>query len=377
MIFTTLLNIAIFQGVVLGIIILKSPLFKSNANKYLAFAIFTLSLLLLNLVFEIAEIYNTIPFLRFIDNIEWTFIFPVFIFLFIVNQVNHPIKHSKKIRWLFIPFIYSAIINIINDLDKVAGIYNIPNSVNTVIERLNFIQIFIVPPFITGLLIYTYIFIKFSKDQQEKKWLTFLWAFVFTLLFSWVIVILAALFFDYDGSSFMKYLALFGTFLVHLTAYYGVFKFRLARDKKGINALLNKKRSSIKKGILTHTDFKKVNNTELLTSDNPHFKKLEVLCKNNHIYRDNTLNREKVAEKLGISPGYVSQLVNSITKKNFTNYINHYRVEAIKEMILNPEFKNYSLLALGLESGFTSKTTFYKAFKKVTGMTPKAYRNSN
>ena len=45
-------------------------------------------------------------------------------------------------------------------------------------------------------------------------------------------------------------------------------------------------------------------------------------------------------------------------------------------MISNPEYENYSLLAIGLEAGFTSKTTFYKAFKKVTGQTPNEYKNS-
>nr|WP_299071634.1 helix-turn-helix transcriptional regulator [uncultured Allomuricauda sp.] len=377
MIFTILLSIAVFQGIFLGVIILKSPLFKSSANNYLAYAIFTLSLLILNLVFEIVEIYKTIPLLRLIDNIEWAFIFPVFIFLFIVNQVNHPVRHSKNIRWLFVPFLYSAVINIFNDLDKIAGIYYIPNAANTVVEGLNNSQIFIVPPFIIGILIYTYTFIKYSKDRQEKKWVTFLWALVFTLLFSWVILILAALFFNYDGSSFMMFLALFGTFLIHLTAYFGVFKFRLARDKEGINALLNKKMSSLDKDSMINSRFNKDNTVESLTTDNHHFKNLENLCKNNHIYRDSTLSREKVAEKLGISAGYVSQLVNTITGQNFSNYINHYRVESVKKMILDSEFENYSLLAIGLESGFTSKTTFYNAFKKATGMTPNAFRNTH
>ncbi|WP_411031351.1 helix-turn-helix domain-containing protein [Spongiimicrobium sp. 3-5] len=379
MIYITLLNIAIFQGIVLGIIILKSPLFKSKANKYLAYAIFTLSLLLLNLVFEIVEIYNTIPLLRFIDNIEWGFILPVFIFLFTVHQVNHPIQHSKKIRWLFVPFIYYAFINIFNDLDTIAGVYDIPNSIDKIIDVLKLIGIFIVPPFIIGILIYTYSFIKFSNNTQEKKWITLLWALVSILLLSWVLAIILGLFFEYDISSFMKLLALFGTFVIHWTAYFGIYKYRLAKDKEGINKLLNRKISVNDNDLYLDTNLKKVNspnNLDPLTAENPYYIKLESLCKNHQIYRDSTLNREKVAEKLGISSGYVSQLVNTITGRNFANYINHYRVEAVKEMILDSEFKNYSLLAIGLESGFTSKTTFHKSFKKVTGMTPNEYRNS-
>ncbi|WP_405604176.1 helix-turn-helix domain-containing protein [Polaribacter sp. Asnod1-A03] len=380
MIYITLLNIAIFQGIVLGIIILKSPLFKSNANKYLAYAIFTLSLLLLNLVFEIVEIYNTIPVLRFIDNIEWGFIFPVFIFLFTVHQVNHPIRHSKKTRWLFVPFIYYAFINIFSDLDTIADFYDIPNSVDRVIGILKLIGIFIVPPFIIGILIYTYSFIKFSNNTQEKKWITILWTLVSVLLLSWVLAIILGLFFEYDVSSFMKLLALFGTFVIHWTAYFGLFKYRLAKDKEGINKLLTHKISFSDNDLSIDTNLKKVNysnNLEPPTTENLYYIKLEALCKNHQIYRDSTLNREKVAEKLGISSGYVSKLVNTITGKNFANYINYYRVEAVKEMILDSEFKNYSLLAIGLESGFTSKTTFYNAFKKATGMTPNAYRKAH
>ncbi|MDX6183929.1 helix-turn-helix domain-containing protein [Flavobacterium sp. Fl-77] len=78
-----------------------------------------------------------------------------------------------------------------------------------------------------------------------------------------------------------------------------------------------------------------------------------------------------------MSAGYVSQLINMITGDNFANYINNYRVEAVKEMILDSDYENYSLLAIGLESGFTSKTTFHNAFKKSTGMTPNSFRNTN
>lgn len=363
----------------MGIIILKSPIFKSNANKYLAYAIFTLSLLLLNLVFEIVEIYNAIPYLRFIDNIEWALIFPVFVFLFIAHQVKHPIKQSKKILWLFLPFLYSAILNIFNDLDAVVNVYDIPKSFDEGIDILFRIHFYMAITFITSILIYTFTFIRNSDNVQEKKWITILWSLVFILLFSWVLAILVDLFFAYDVTPFMRLLALFATFLIHWTSYFGIYKYRLARDKEAVRELLEKRMSVYDESIVTADDDKEETNLNFshsLTEENPYFKKLENLCKNHEIYRDSLLDREKVAEKLGISTGYLSQLVNTITGENFTTFINKYRVEAVKKMIIATEFENYSILSIGLESGFTSKTTFYKAFKKVTGMTPNSYRKT-
>lgn len=380
MIFTILLSIAIFQGIVLGLIILKSPLFYSIANKYLSYAIFTLSLLILNLVLERLELYEPLPVLLFIDDIEWMFVFPVFIFLFIVHQVNHPIKNSKKILLLFIPFLYSTVTNVFYDCDVVAHIFKIPNSLKTAIETLKDYDFFIILLFLPFMAIYTYRFIKFSKDKQEKKWITFLWIQAFIIPVSWLLAILVYFVSEYDVSNFMVILALFSTLLIHLTSFYGIFKYRLASDQEGIAALLNKKIPACAEDFSEDIILKKeseVTNLDFLTKENPYFKKLETLCEVHQIYRDHTLNREKVAEQLGISSGYVSQVVNAITGDNFANYINNYRVEAVKKMILDSEYEKYSLLAIGLESGFTSKTTFHNAFKKATGMTPNTYRNTH
>ncbi|MEL6943801.1 MAG: helix-turn-helix domain-containing protein, partial [Bacteroidota bacterium] len=93
--------------------------------------------------------------------------------------------------------------------------------------------------------------------------------------------------------------------------------------------------------------------------------------------RDRTLDRNRVAEMLCISPSYVSQLINSITGENLSTYLNRYRVEDAKALLTDKEFESYSLLSIGLECGFTSKTTYYNWFKKITGMTPSAYRKAN
>jgi len=377
LIYTTLLNIAIFQGIVLGLIILKSSLFNSNSNKYLAYLLFTLSIILLNHVFEIEDTFAAYPFLRFIDNIEWIFLLPVFLFLFIKNRIQNTVKSRQKVYLCFIPFAYSAVLNITHDLDYVAGIYNIPESVNGLMTILGIIHLTLALTFIPFLLFYSYFIIKHLRDPEEKKWIITLLTIVTSLTFAFLIIYLASLFIKFNLSSAMSVLALCATFIIHWTAYIGIYKYKLAKNKEAVFNFLNNDLA------LSYSNLQIVeNNTteeykESITADNLYFQKLELLCKEQHIYTDSTLNREKVAEKLGISAGYVSQIVNTITGDNFAHYINQYRVEAVKEMISNSEYENYNLLAMGLESGFTSKTTFYKAFKKVTGQTPNEYKNTS
>jgi len=377
LIYITLLNIAIFQGIVLGLIILKSSLFNSNSNKYLAFLLFTLSIILLNHVFEVEDAFTAYPFLRFIDHIEWTFLIPAFLFLFIINRIDDAVKSRQKSYLCFIPFAYSVVLSISQDLDSVAGIYTIPKSYSGLLEILGLIHLILAVTFLPFLPIYSYLMVKHLKDSDEKKWTLTLLTIVSLLLFAFLITALAGLFLQFNISPTMNVLALSATLIIHWTAYVGIYKYKLAKNKDAIYSFLNNDLAISSPNLQITEDNRPEEYRESITADNLYFQKLELLCKDQHIYTDSTLNREKVAEQLGISAGYVSQIVNVITGDNFANYINNFRVEAVKEMISNSEYENYNLLAMGLESGFTSKTTFYKAFKKVTGQTPNEYKNTS
>ncbi|UTN06187.1 helix-turn-helix domain-containing protein [Flavobacterium bizetiae] len=377
MIYTALLNIAIFQGIVLGLIILKSSIFNSNSNKYLAGLLFVLSIVLLNYVFEIEDVFTSYPLLRFIDIIDWVFLLPVFTFLFIINRIDDAVKNRQKTYLCYIPFAYNSILNVTICLDSVAGIYKIPESFGYLVNILQMIQLLLAVTIVLFLPLYSYFMIKHLKDPQEKKWIITLLTFMYLLLFVWLTTYLVGLFFHSDISSTMSVLALSATFIIHWTAYIGIYKYKLAKNKDAVYNFLNTDLALSYSHLQIEEDNLPEEYRESITADNLYFQKLELLCKEQHIYTDSTLNREKVAEKLGISPGYVSQIINTITGDNFAHYINQYRVEAVKEMISDSEYENYNLLTMGLESGFTSKTTFYKAFKKVTGQTPNEYKNTS
>jgi len=339
--------------------------------------LFALSIVLLNYVFEIEGTFTSYPFIRFIDDIEWIFLLPVFIFLFIINRIDDTVKNRQKHYLYYIPFAYSSIVSISYDLGNVAGMYKIPESYLYLIDILRIIQLLFAVIIIPFLPLYCYFMIRYLKDPKEKKWIITLLTFLYLLLLTWLTTYLVGLFLGLDISSAMSGLALSATFIIHWTAYIGIYKYKLAKNKEAVYNFLNNDLTISYANEEILEDSVQAENRESITADNLYFQKLELLCKEQHIYTDSTLNREKVAEKLGISAGYVSQIINTITGNNFAHYITQYRVEAVKEMMSDAEYKNYNLLAMGLESGFTSKATFYKAFKKFTGQTPNEYKNSS
>jgi len=80
-----------------------------------------------------------------------------------------------------------------------------------------------------------------------------------------------------------------------------------------------------------------------------------------------------LAKSLNISANNLSQVINSQKKKNFFDFVNTYRIEAIIEKLKNSENKKYTLLSLAYEVGFNSKSTFNASFKKLMGKTPSDY----
>lgn len=111
--------------------------------------------------------------------------------------------------------------------------------------------------------------------------------------------------------------------------------------------------------------------------NNSYFKKLEYLMQIEKIYRDPNLSLGSTAEILGISACYLSSMVNAIIKRSFIDYINEYRLTDVKRNLHSDEFEQYTIVSVGLEAGFNSKSAFYTAFKKHTGVTPSRFRETD
>jgi YesN/AraC family two-component response regulator len=80
-----------------------------------------------------------------------------------------------------------------------------------------------------------------------------------------------------------------------------------------------------------------------------------------------------LADQIAIHPNQLSWLLNESIGRNFSDFINHFRVKAFKELSKDPKNKHITLLGLAYDSGFNSKTVFNTYFKKETGLTPKQF----
>jgi AraC-like DNA-binding protein len=91
-------------------------------------------------------------------------------------------------------------------------------------------------------------------------------------------------------------------------------------------------------------------------------------------YLNSELNMNVLSESLKIQKYQITEVLNTDIGKNFFQFVNYYRVEAVKAMLSDTKNK-FSIEAIGYECGFSSKSTFYTVFKSMTGETPVSYRN--
>jgi AraC-like DNA-binding protein len=104
--------------------------------------------------------------------------------------------------------------------------------------------------------------------------------------------------------------------------------------------------------------------------------KIQELMEDKKPYLEPQLNLKSLATKLKTNPSILSAAINQNFKKNFNDLINEYRVNEYLKLSKQEKYDHYTLLALALECGFNSKSTFNRTFKKITGRTPKEVKNT-
>lgn len=103
---------------------------------------------------------------------------------------------------------------------------------------------------------------------------------------------------------------------------------------------------------------------------------LELLMQRDRLYVNPNLKIADLAAILNVSTYTLSYLFNQYLDKNYYDYLNDYRIEEFKRLVDKDEYSKYTLTALAELCGFSSRTSFFRYFKKVIGITPNEYIRS-
>lgn len=103
-------------------------------------------------------------------------------------------------------------------------------------------------------------------------------------------------------------------------------------------------------------------------------KELKLAMQNDALYLEEELSLKRLSDAVSVSENHISETLSQYLKTNFFQFVNSYRVEEAKKLLTNSD-KNVSSIAYDV--GFNSKSTFNAAFKRMTNLTPSAYRNQS
>ena len=91
-------------------------------------------------------------------------------------------------------------------------------------------------------------------------------------------------------------------------------------------------------------------------------------------YKDKSYSARQLAEDLGTNTRYVSAVVNVRFHANYTTFVNKFRVEDAMTMLTDRRYTKLNMQDIADMVGFANRQSFYSAFFKVTGMTPRQYK---
>lgn len=113
-----------------------------------------------------------------------------------------------------------------------------------------------------------------------------------------------------------------------------------------------------------------------LATPEPFYERLCRLMDERQPFLDPDLSHATLADQLGVQRHHLSQIINEHSGGSYFEFVNGYRIEAVKRMLADPRKQHLSILAIAMECGFQSKATFNATFRKMTGVTPSEWQKA-
>ncbi|WP_371395880.1 helix-turn-helix domain-containing protein [Fretibacter rubidus] len=205
-----------------------------------------------------------------------------------------------------------------------------------------------------------------STEGRELKWIV--WMIV--LLVATIFIMLPDLFISF--SELIEFIpSVFNVILIWFLAIWGLrqmpgfialgaSELPVASDQTDNLSAFQSSATKYEKSALTENDTSRI------------AKKIEAAMEENQLFLDANLSLRLLAKHVSVQPNYVSQTLNGHIGETFFDYINRWRIDYAKPLLANSD---ETVLNITYDSGFNSRSSFYKAFKKETGKTPTAYRS--
>lgn len=367
-------NIVIISGVVHGFIfsfiVFTQKKFLTNNTIYLGLVVFFLSLSNLQYWLLDTMLISKISLLKYIY-IPWHWLVLPMFYLYVDKFLGNAVIGVKKRFLLLSPFFIILCIHLSQLVYKFFfnAEYQIPyhfkRGIYIYLEFASFV-------FNVVVMIYTFKIISaYEKDltfdfkwvKSETNWLKKLIITGLIVCVLWFIAIVFVVIYNLNQSLIFYPMWIGISILVYWIGYVGLNK----------STQLRKRIELRKKRIL---EFKNKKGKYNLSSESKSFIKIEKQIKQKKLYLNPNLNLQLLSKILNLSQGYISQTLNSNSQLNFNEYVNSLRIDDAKHMLKSTDFDNYTIVAIGLECGFNSKSSFYSAFKKFTNKTPSEFKKN-
>lgn len=323
------------------------------SSRILAFLLFFISLWLIDSFFRVSDMYHQNPDLYF-KPIYYSFAFGPLIYLYVKSITNASFRWQKKDLLHFLPvLVQAALYWYLNFQDYSFKRWYWLEVHQPFTYRLEFDGTFV------SLAVYLILSLRILRNYQRwikdnfselsritLTWLRILLVLLLILCIQWFIeVLLRELYHNYFD---YNYSAILLGIIVLFMAIGGIRQISLD-NVRFTNAAESPTVKVVDEAIL---------------------EKIRKRMETSQDYLNPTLTLKEFADAMGLPPRLVSEHINRGMGKTFVDFVNAYRVEAVKQKLASSRSTTYTLLALAFESGFNSKATFNRAFKKITGKSP-------
>ncbi len=392
--YSSLLLITFSQGLIYSVLLLKKAIQTNNKpNYWLSIFVFLCSLFVAPWMLGFAGWYDNQPnrdFMFYVPFQHLFFIGPV-LFFYIQSLLNPSFKLNKKQFLHLIPgiiyFIYNLLIFVYDKL--ILGKYYFYEDGTD----KDFDEWYQYTGFVS-MVIYLVLSIKYYSNYRKlivqitSNADAVLFGWIRKYLFAFLAMILLKIFTEIFFTIFPEYTNYVGGWwfylLYSLILYYiAITGYANATETKigfEMSVFDTKPVFLLNENQVANDNVIEIKNTDLKPEISPEIEiwktKIEALIQSEKLYQNPELSLTEIAKKLESNSNIISRAINQGFAMNFNDFINNYRIEAVKDMFENGEHKKSTLIGIAYDCGFNSKATFNRAFKKNTNLSPKEYLNT-